>query len=160
MRKIIIILLIVLLFIIGIIIGHNIFNTEDVYMRYEKTDESVIEESNTIENLNKVANSIDNKSIEYNIEGEYEPNYDEIEPGYVGTAFRFFFKDGKVTYYTDGEFEGTYTIEGNVLKVVYTICYNPSTGEPEEPEYLKGCELTIINDDTLQTSEGLNFYKK
>ena len=52
------------------------------------------------------------------------------------------------------------TIEDNKLKTVFTKSYNPATGEPEEPEYLKGEVMTIIDENTLQNDEGLKFHKK
>lgn len=143
MKKIILLFIIIILFCCGIILGIQITKKDD-------------NKPKTIQYSNK----IDTVEEKYNIHGEYEPNYDEIWPGYVGTAFIFEFNDGKVKYYTDGEFEGTYTIEDNIINIVYSISYNPATGEPEEPEYLKGCRLTIIDNNTLQNEEGLNFYKK
>ena len=160
MKKFLIIPVIIILFIIGIMIGKNLFRTEDVYVQAENPDENIIEENNVIETQNEVSNVVEKETVSYNIEGEYEPNYDDIFPGYVGTAFRYIFKDGQVTYYTDGEFEGYYTIEDNKLKIVFTKSYNPATGEPEEPEYLKGGIMTIIDDETIQNEEGLKFHRK
>lgn len=171
MKKILVIPLIILLFILGIIIGQKITRTEDMYAQTENLDEDIVVEEPSIENAqNDLNNAVDNSNdttnevqkgeISYNIEGEFEPNYDDIFPGYVGTAFRYIFKEGQVTYYTDGKFEGYYTIEDNKLKTVFTKNYNPATGEPEEPEYLKGEVMTIIDENTLQNDEGLNFYKR
>ena len=152
MKKLVIALLIIVLLICGFLIGkiiiisHTKNNTNNLVANQTYiSDDSQIKED---------------EKAKYDINGEYEPNYDEIYPGYVGTAFRFIFNDGKVKYYTDGEFEGTYTIEGNIINIVFTVSYNPGTGEPEEPQYLKGGQLTIIDSNTLQNEEGLNFYKK
>ncbi len=143
MKKIILLFIIIILFCCGMILGKQI-------TKKDNTMSEIIPDSNETEVVLE----------KYNIQGEYEPNYDEIWPGYVGTAFKFDFNNGKVKYYTDGKFEGTYTIEDNIINIVFTISYNPATGEPEEPEYLKGGRLIIIDDNTLQTEEGLNFYKK
>ena len=143
MKKIILLFIIIILFCCGMILGKQI-------TKKDNTMSEIIPDSYETEVVLE----------KYNIQGEYEPNYDEIWPGYVGTAFKFDFNNGKVKYYTDGEFEGTYTIEDNIINIVFTISYNPATGEPEKPEYLKGGRLTIIDDNTLQNEEGLNFYKK
>ena len=156
MKKImLIIILIIALFIIGIMIGQKFTRTEDVYVQAEN-----LKENNVIETQNEMSNVIEEGKASYNIEGEFEPNYDDIFPGYVGTAFRYIFEGGNVTYYTDGEFEGYYNIEDNKLKIIFTKSYNPSTGELEDPEYLKGGVMTIIDENTIQNEEGLNFHKK
>ena len=150
MKRVIVFILIIILFILGINVGQRIGRSQTYSSDISNKVQNIIVEEQDSNEEEKV----------YDIEGEYEPNYDEIEPGYVGTAFRFVFKDGKVKYYTDGEFEGTYTIENDKIIIVFTICYNPGTGEPEEPEYLKGGAQNTIDDNILQNEEGLNFYKK
>lgn len=107
-------------------------------------------EMNIIEN--EVENNIE-ENVKYKILGTYN-----AERLYGTEAFTYIFSENSVIYASDAYNDGTYEIEGDNIRITYSVTHSPVDGSPmdfvRQPE-----ELRIEDENTLVNSSGTKFYK-
>ena len=102
-------------------------------------------------------NNITENNIEdakqYKILGTYEAKRPE------GTeAFVYVFSENSVIFASDAWDEGTYMIDGDKIKINYTVTHSPVDNSPMD--YVRNPEeLTIENENILVKNDGTKFYK-
>ena len=142
---IVIILLLTTIFLLGKNNNHNENN------EIEENISSNSQEKNLTGN--NISENNDGHTIQYKILGTYNAE----RP--VGTeAFIYVFSENSVIFASDAYSDGTYTIDGNKIKITYSVTHSPVDNSPmdfvREPE-----ELIIEDENTLVNSEGTKFYK-
>ncbi len=131
----------------------------------------VVKENNKISKNNEVKENISSNSIERNVSENNitESNSEETNKYKIlgtynakrpeGTeAFVYVFSEDKVIFASDSWNEGTYTIEGNKIKINYTITHSPVDNSPMD-HVKKPEELTIEDENTLVRDDGTKYYK-
>ena len=149
-------LYILLIFIIIILISSTI-----IFLIKEKDNSSNNEpKENFIENSVE-KNTSENNIVESNIEDTKEyrifGSYNAKRP--EGTeAFLYVFSENSVIFASDAWDEGTYEIEGNKIKITYTVTHSPVDNSPMDYVREPG-ELTIEDENTLVKEDGTKYYK-
>lgn len=112
-------------------------------------------EMNIIEN--EVVNNIVENNIEQNIKYKILGTYNAERP-YGTEAFTYIFSENSVIYASDAYNDGTYEIDGNNIRITYSVTHSPVDDSPmnfvKQPE-----ELRIEDKNTLVNSSGTKFYK-
>lgn len=131
----------------------------------------IFKENENISNNNEVKENISSNSVERNISENdiTESNVEDTKKYKIlgtykakrpeGTeAFVYVFSDDSVIFASDAWDEGNYVIEGNKIKINYTVTHSPVDNSPmdfvREPE-----ELTIEDENTLVKDNGTKYYK-
>ena len=145
---VIIIIIILLVFTMLFLFGRNNDsnkNNEDKENIASKSEENL--------NVNNIEEDNNEGRLQYKILGTYNAKRPE------GTeAFVYVFSENSVIFASDAYSDGTYTIEGDKIKITYSVTHSPVDNSPmdfvRDPE-----ELTIEDENTLVNSEGTKFYK-
>ena len=141
--------IIVILFIIGIFTWNKLNLIFD-----ESNSKKQIKENNLYSN--QINNQEVNKDeLKVNLKGTFQKKPLENDCVYFEYTF---YEDGTMKYNSDTKNEGNYTIEGNKVKITYTIGYDPTNGLPRDDLIRNKEELTIIDKNTLSSIEGTYFY--
>ena len=140
----IILLVLTMIFLLEKNNNHNISNGIKENLISNSKEENLIE--NNISENNE-------EKVQYKILGTYNAKRPE------GTeAFVYVFSENSVIFASDAYSDGTYTIEGDKIKITYSVTHSPVDNSPmdfvRDPE-----ELTIEYENTLVNSEGTKFYK-
>lgn len=108
--------------------------------------------NNEINENNITENNIEDAK-QYKILGTYEAKRPE------GTeAFVYVFSEDSVIFASDAWDEGTYMIDGDKIKINYTVTHSPVDNSPMD--YVRNPEeLTIENENILVKNDGTKFYK-
>ena len=132
---ILIIIILVALIMVWILKKDNNFNT-----------------NNEINENNITENNIEDAK-QYKILGTYDAKRPE------GTeAFVYVFSENSVIFASDAWDEGTYMIDGDKIKINYTVTHSPVDNSPMD--YVRNPEeLTIENENILVKNDGTKFYK-
>ena len=102
---------------------------------------------------NVIKNNIIEENIKYNILGTYN-----AQRPYGTEAFTYVFSENSVIYASDSYNEGTYEIENNTIKIIYSITHYPVDGSLMD--FVRQTEeLRIEDENTLISSSGTKFYK-
>lgn len=105
-------------------------------------------------------NSNDTSYINTNIHGIFTDKDEAIASEGYGTSYNTysFLRPGNVKYEEEGTtYEGRYSIRGNKISITYIEAYDPI--EKIKLDKYKD-ELTIEDENTLITSDGVKFYKE
>ena len=145
---VIIIIIILLVFTMLFLLGRNNDSNKN-----NEVKENVASKSEENLNVNNIEEDNNEGRLQYKILGTYNAKRPE------GTeAFVYVFSENSVIFASDAYSDGTYTIEGDKIKITYSVTHSPVDNSPmdfvREPE-----ELIIEDENTLVNSEGTKFYK-
>ncbi len=145
---VIIIIIILLVFTMLFLLGRNNDSNKN-----NEVKESIASKSEENLNVNNIEEDNNGDRLQYKILGTYNAKRPE------GTeAFVYVFSENSVIFASDAYSDGTYTIEGDKIKITYSVTHSPVDNSPmdfvRDPE-----ELTIEDENTLVNSEGTKFYK-
>lgn len=154
------ILIIILLIIVLLLIGTTIKMYSTIMEMNKNSDASRIEQStNSNEEINDNS-ELDSKTdkdpedeepeVEYNIEGIYSHSEENSE------KISYEFSKGKVKYEALSTAEGTYSIEGNKIKINYDSAKDPDGKVTKAYPNGKEEELVIIDNNTLESKRNVN----
>ena len=121
-----------------------------------KKRENTNNNSEIKENFSNVSleeNTLENNNINYKILGTYNAKRPD------GTeAFTYIFSENSVIFASDTYNDGTYIIDGNKIKITYSVTHSPVDNSPMD--FVRNPEELIIEDDnTLINKDGTKFYK-
>ncbi len=145
---VIIIIIILLVFTMLFLFGRNNDSNKN-----NEVKENIASKSEENLNVNNIEEDNNEGRLQYKILGTYNAKRPE------GTeAFVYVFSENSVIFASDAYSDGTYTIEGDKIKITYSVTHSPVDNSPmdfvREPE-----ELIIEDENTLVNSEGTKFYK-
>ena len=145
---VIIIIIILLVFTMLFLLGRNNDSNKN-----NEVKEDIASKSEENLNVNNIEEDNNEGRLQYKILGTYNAKRPE------GTeAFVYVFSENSVIFASDAYSDGTYTIEGDKIKITYSVTHSPVDNSPmdfvRDPE-----ELTIEDENTLVNSEGTKFYK-
>lgn len=145
---VIIIIIILLVFTMLFLLGRNNDSNKN-----NEVKENIASKSEENLNVNNIEEDNNGDRLQYKILGTYNAKRPE------GTeAFVYVFSENSVIFASDAYSDGTYTIEGDKIKITYSVTHSPVDNSPMDfvrnPE-----ELTIEDENTLVNSEGTKFYK-
>lgn len=145
---VIIIIIILLVFTMLFLFGRNNDSNKN-----NEVKENIASKSEENLNVNNIEEDNNGDRLQYKILGTYNAKRPE------GTeAFVYVFSENSVIFASDAYSDGTYTIEGDKIKITYSVTHSPVDNSPmdfvRDPE-----ELTIEDENTLVNSEGTKFYK-
>lgn len=145
---VIIIIIILLVFTMLFLLGRNNDSNKN-----NEVKENIASKSEENLNVNNIEEDNNEDRLQYKILGTYNAKRPE------GTeAFVYVFSENSVIFASDAYSDGTYTIEGDKIKITYSVTHSPVDNSPmdfvRDPE-----ELTIEDENTLVNSEGTKFYK-
>ena len=145
---VIIIIIILLVFTMLFLLGRNNDSNKN-----NEVKENIASKSEENLNVNNIEEDNNEGRLQYKILGTYNAKRPE------GTeAFVYVFSENSVIFVSDAYSDGTYTIEGDKIKITYSVTHSPVDNSPmdfvREPE-----ELIIEDENTLVNSEGTKFYK-
>lgn len=145
---VIIIIIILLVFTMLFLFGRNNDSNKN-----NEVKENIASKSEENLNVNNIEEDNNEDRLQYKILGTYNAKRPE------GTeAFVYVFSENSVIFASDAYSDGTYTIEGDKIKITYSVTHSPVDNSPmdfvRDPE-----ELTIEDENTLVNSEGTKFYK-
>ena len=145
---VIIIIIILLVFTMLFLFGRNNDSNKN-----NEVKENIASKSEENLNVNNIEEDNNEGRLQYKILGTYNAKRPE------GTeAFVYVFSENSVIFVSDAYSDGTYTIEGDKIKITYSVTHSPVDNSPmdfvREPE-----ELIIEDENTLVNSEGTKFYK-
>ena len=145
---VIIIIIILLVFTMLFLFGRNNDSNKN-----NEVKENIASKSEENLNVNNIEEDNNEDRLQYKILGTYNAKRPE------GTeAFVYVFSENSVIFASDAYSDGTYTIDGNKIKITYSVTHSPVDNSPmdfvRDPE-----ELTIEDENTLVNSEGTKFYK-
>ena len=145
---VIIIIIILLVFTMLFLLGRNNDSNKN-----NEVKENIASKSEENLNVNNIEEDNNGDRLQYKILGRYNEKRPE------GTeAFVYVFSENSVIFASDAYSDGTYTIEGDKIKITYSVTHSPVDNSPmdfvRDPE-----ELTIEDENTLVNSEGTKFYK-
>lgn len=145
---VIIIIIILLVFTMLFLFGRNNDSNKN-----NEVKENIASKSEGNLNVNNIEEDNNEGRLQYKILGTYNAKRPE------GTeAFVYVFSENSVIFASDAYSDGTYTIEGDKIKITYSVTHSPVDNSPmdfvREPE-----ELIIEDENTLVNSEGTKFYK-
>lgn len=145
---VIIIIIILLVFTMLFLLGRNNDSNKN-----NEVKENIASKSEENLNVNNIEEDNNEGRLQYKILGTYNAKRPE------GTeAFVYVFSENSVIFASDAYSDGTYTIEGDKIKITYSVTHSPVDNSPmdfvRDPE-----ELTIEDENTLVNSEGTKFYK-
>ncbi len=145
---VIIIIIILLVFTMLFLLGRNNDSNKN-----NEVKENIASKSEENLNVNNIEEDNNGDRLQYKILGTYNAKRPE------GTeAFVYVFSENSVIFASDAYSDGTYTIEGDKIKITYSVTHSPVDNSPmdfvRDPE-----ELTIEDENTLVNSEGTKFYK-
>lgn len=145
---VIIIIIILLVFTMLFLLGRNNDSNKN-----NEVKEDIASKSEENLNVNNIEEDNNEGRLQYKILGTYNAKRPE------GTeAFVYVFSENSVIFASDAYSDGTYTIEGDKIKITYSVTHSPVDNSPmdfvREPE-----ELIIEDENTLVNSEGTKFYK-
>lgn len=145
---VIIIIIILLVFTMLFLLGRNNDSNKN-----NEVKENIASKSEENLNVNNIEEDNNEGRLQYKILGTYNAKRPE------GTeAFVYVFSENSVIFASDAYSDGTYTIEGDKIKITYSVTHSPVDNSPMDfirnPE-----ELTIEDENTLVNSEGTKFYK-
>lgn len=145
---VIIIIIILLVFTMLFLLGRN-----NDFNKNNEVKENIASKSEENLNVNNIEEDNNGDRLQYKILGTYNAKRPE------GTeAFVYVFSENSVIFASDAYSDGTYTIEGDKIKITYSVTHSPVDNSPmdfvRDPE-----ELTIEDENTLVNSEGTKFYK-
>ena len=145
---VIIIIIILLVFTMLFLLGRNNDSNKN-----NEVKENIASKSEENLNVNNIEEDNNWDRLQYKILGTYNAKRPE------GTeAFVYVFSENSVIFASDAYSDGTYTIEGDKIKITYSVTHSPVDNSPmdfvRDPE-----ELTIEDENTLVNSEGTKFYK-
>ena len=145
---VIIIIIILLVFTMLFLLGRNNDSNKN-----NEVKENIASKSEENLNVNNIEEDNNGDRLQYKILGTYNAKRPE------GTeAFIYVFSENSVIFASDAYSDGTYTIEGDKIKITYSVTHSPVDNSPmdfvRDPE-----ELTIEDENTLVNSEGTKFYK-
>lgn len=145
---VIIIIIILLVFTMLFLLGRNNDSNKS-----NEVKENIASKSEGNLNVNNIEEDNNEGRLQYKILGTYNAKRPE------GTeAFVYVFSENSVIFASDAYSDGTYTIEGDKIKITYSVTHSPVDNSPmdfvREPE-----ELIIEDENTLVNSEGTKFYK-
>lgn len=145
---VIIIIIILLVFTMLFLLGRNNDSNKN-----NEVKENIASKSEENLNVNNIEEDNNGDRLQYKILGTYNAKRPE------GTeAFVYVFSENSVIFASDAYSDGTYTIEGDKIKITYSVTHSPVDNSPmdfvREPE-----ELIIEDENTLVNSEGTKFYK-
>lgn len=145
---VIIIIIILLVFTMLFLLGRNNDSNKN-----NEVKENIASKSEENLNVNNIEEDNNGDRLQYKILGTYNAKRPE------GTeAFVYVFSENSVIFVSDAYSDGTYTIEGDKIKITYSVTHSPVDNSPmdfvRDPE-----ELTIEDENTLVNSEGTKFYK-
>lgn len=145
---VIIIIIILLVFTMLFLLGRNNDSNKN-----NEVKENIASKSEENLNVNNIEEDNNEGRLQYKILGTYNAKRPE------GTeAFVYVFSENSVIFASDAYSDGTYTIEGDKIKITYSVTHSPVDNSPmdfvREPE-----ELIIEDENTLVNSEGTKFYK-
>ena len=145
---VIIIIIILLVFTMLFLLGRNNDSNKN-----NEVKENIASKSEENLNVNNIEEDNNEGRLQYKILGTYNAKRPE------GTeAFIYVFSENSVIFASDAYSDGTYTIEGDKIKITYSVTHSPVDNSPmdfvRDPE-----ELTIEDENTLVNTEGTKFYK-
>lgn len=145
---VIIIIIILLVFTMLFLLGRNNDSNKN-----NEVKENIASKSEENLNVNNIEEDNNGDRLQYKILGTYNAKRPE------GTeAFVYVFSENSVIFASDAYSDGTYTIEGDKIKITYSVTHSPVDNSPmdfvREPE-----ELIIEDENMLVNSEGTKFYK-
>ena len=145
---VIIIIIILLVFTMLFLLGRNNDSNKN-----NEVKENIASKSEENLNVNNIEEDNNGDRLQYKILGTYNAKRPE------GTeAFVYVFSENSVIFASDAYSDGTYTIEGDKIKITYSVTHSPVDNSPmdfvRDPE-----ELTIEDENTLVNSEGTKFYR-
>ena len=145
---VIIIIIILLVFTMLFLLGRNNDSNKN-----NEVKENIASKSEENLNVNNIEEDNNGDRLQYKILGTYNAKRPE------GTeAFVYVFSENSVIFASDAYSDGTYTIEGDKIKITYSVTHSPVDNSPmdfvRDPE-----ELTIEDENTLVNSERTKFYK-
>ena len=145
---VIIIIIILLVFTMLFLLGRNNDSNKN-----NEVKENIASKSEENLNVNNIEEDNNGDRLQYKILGTYNAKRPE------GTeAFVYVFSENSVIFASDAYSDGTYTIEGDKIKITYSVTHSPVDNSPmdfvRDPE-----KLTIEDENTLVNSEGTKFYK-
>ena len=145
---VIIIIIILLVFTMLFLLGRNNDSNKN-----NEVKENIASKSEENLNVNNIEEDNNGDRLQYKILGTYNAKRPE------GTeAFVYVFSENSVIFASDAYSDGTYTIEGDKIKITYSVTHSPVDNSPmdfvRDPE-----ELTIEDENTLVNTEGTKFYK-
>ena len=145
---VIIIIIILLVFTMLFLLGRNNDSNKN-----NEVKENIASKSEENLNVNNIEEDNNGDRLQYKILGTYNAKRPE------GTeAFVYVFSENSVIFASDAYSDGTYIIDGDKIKITYSVTRSPVDNSPmdfvREPE-----ELIIEDENTLVNSEGTKFYK-
>ena len=145
---VIIIIIILLVFTMLFLFGRNNDSNKN-----NEVKENIASKSEENLNVNNIEEDNNGDRLQYKILGTYNAKRPE------GTeAFVYVFSENSVIFVSDAYSDGTYIIDGDKIKITYSVTHSPVDNSPmdfvRDPE-----ELTIEDENTLVNSEGTKFYK-
>ena len=164
-KEVKIIFIIIIVLVIGYFIGYKmIFNRiEDKSLNVNSISNQQkfhTENRESLTNISMTDNlsennetEIVNRDIHYKVLGTYNAKRPE------GTeAFTYIFAENSVIFASDAYSEGTYIVDGNKIKITYSVTHSPVDNSPMS--FVRNSEELIIeNENTLVNSDGTKFYK-
>lgn len=145
---VIIIIIILLVFTMLFLLGRNNDSNKN-----NEVKENIASKSEENLNVNNIEEDNNGDRLQYKILGTYNAKRPE------GTeAFVYVFSENSVIFASDAYSDGTYTIEGDKIKITYSVTHSPVDNSPMD--FVRDSEeLTIEDENTLVNSEGTKFYK-
>lgn len=145
---VIIIIIILLVFTMLFLLGRNNDSNKN-----NEVKENIASKSEENLNVNNIEEDNNEGRLQYKILGTYNAKRPE------GTgAFVYVFSENSVIFASDAYSDGTYIIDGDKIKITYSVTHSPVDNSPmdfvREPE-----ELIIEDENMLVNSEGTKFYK-
>ena len=145
---VIIIIIILLVFTMLFLLGRNNDSNKN-----NEVKENIASKSEENLNVNNIEEDNNGDRLQYKILGTYNAKRPE------GTeAFVYVFSENSVIFASDAYSDGTYTIEGDKIKITYSVTHSPVDNSPMD--FVRDSEeLTIEDENTLVNSERTKFYK-
>lgn len=122
--------------------------------------ESTLNDAQKVYELNVKIQELEDKIDELEKEPEYKilGTYNAERP-YGTEAFVYIFSEKSVIFGSDAYSDGSYEIEGDKIKITYTITHSPDDYDTPMYPVKSPEELTILDENTLIDSTGEKYYK-
>lgn len=115
--------------------------------------QNIYELNAKVQELEEKVNGL-SRDQEYKILGTYN-----AERPYGTEAFVYIFSEKSVIFGSDAYSDGSYEIEGDKIKITYTITHSPDDYDTPMYPVKSPEELTILDENTLIDSTGEKYYK-
>lgn len=122
--------------------------------------ENTLNDAQRVYELNVKVQELEEKINELEKEPEYKilGTYNAEMPS--GTeAFTYIFSENSVIFGSDAYSDGTYEIEGDKIKITYTVTHSPDDYETPIYPVKQPEELKILDENTLIDGTGEKYYK-